>query len=42
MTVWSSEDPRYGGSGTPDLDTDENWRIPGESAVLLAPSPLEK
>ncbi len=34
-TLWSSEDPRYGGNGTPDLDTDENWRIPGEAAVLL-------
>lgn len=34
--LWSSEDPRYGGSGTPPLDTDDNWRIPGEAAVLLA------
>jgi maltooligosyltrehalose trehalohydrolase len=33
--VWSSEDPRYGGSGTPSLDTDDNWRIPGEATVLL-------
>jgi maltooligosyltrehalose trehalohydrolase len=32
---WSSEDPRYGGSGTPPLDTDENWRIPGEATVML-------
>lgn len=39
--VWSSEDPRYGGSGTPELDTDKNWHIPGESAVLLAPAPME-
>lgn len=31
----SSEDPRYGGSGTPALDTDENWRIPGHAAVVL-------
>ncbi len=36
---WSSEDPRYGGSGTPELDTPEGWRIPGESAVLLSPAP---
>jgi maltooligosyltrehalose trehalohydrolase len=36
-TLWSSEDPRYGGSGTPELDSDERgWRLPGESAVLLA------
>lgn len=36
-TLWSSEDPRYGGSGTPALDTDEGWRIPGHAAVVLAP-----
>jgi len=36
---WSSEDVRYGGTGTPPLDTEENWRIPGESAVLLVPAP---
>ncbi|MBX9622287.1 MAG: malto-oligosyltrehalose trehalohydrolase [Gemmataceae bacterium] len=34
---WSSEDPRYGGHGTAPLDTDENWMIPGEAAVLLVP-----
>jgi len=33
--LWSSEDPRYGGSGTPPLDTEDNWRIPGEATVLL-------
>ena len=42
VTVWSSEDQRYGGSGTPELDSEKNWRIPGESAVLLAPAPMEK
>jgi maltooligosyltrehalose trehalohydrolase len=37
-TVWSSEDPRYGGLGTPPLDSDDaGWRIPADSAVLLAP-----
>ncbi|MBV9265525.1 MAG: DUF3459 domain-containing protein, partial [Acidobacteriaceae bacterium] len=35
--LWSSEDPRYGGCGTPPLDSDENWNIPGESAVVLRP-----
>ncbi|MBL8800087.1 MAG: malto-oligosyltrehalose trehalohydrolase [Planctomycetia bacterium] len=34
---WSSEDLRYGGCGTPALDTDDNWRLPGEAAVLLKP-----
>ena len=35
--LWSSEDPDYGGDGTPPLDTEENWRIPGEAAVALIP-----
>jgi maltooligosyltrehalose trehalohydrolase len=34
---WSSEDPKYGGSGTPELDTEEGWIIPAEAAVLLRP-----
>jgi len=33
--VWSSEDPRYGGSGTPAVITDEGFRLPGEAAVVL-------
>ncbi|HEX5228525.1 MAG TPA: DUF3459 domain-containing protein, partial [Bryobacteraceae bacterium] len=33
--VWSSEDPKYGGSGTPRLDSDENWHIPGLAAFVL-------
>ncbi len=36
---WSSEDPRYGGNGTPPLDSDDNWRLPGRAAVVLAPAP---
>lgn len=36
-TLWSSEDVRYGGCGSAPLDTDENWRIPGEAAVVLEP-----
>jgi maltooligosyltrehalose trehalohydrolase len=35
--AWSSEDPRYGGSGTPPLDAD--WQVPAEAAVLLVPQP---
>lgn len=35
--LWSSEDPKYGGIGTPLLDTDQNWRIPGHAAVVLKP-----
>jgi maltooligosyltrehalose trehalohydrolase len=36
-TLWSSETPRYGGLGTPPLDEEDNWRIPGRAAVALAP-----
>ena len=31
---------KYGGQGTAPLDTDQNWYLPGEAAVLLAPQPL--
>jgi maltooligosyltrehalose trehalohydrolase len=37
--LWSSEDPAYGGGGTPDIFPDERWRIPGESALVLSPGP---
>jgi len=33
--VWSSESVAYGGSGTPPLRNDSEWRIPGEAVVLL-------
>lgn len=33
--AWSSEDPRYGGGGTPPLDSEDNWQLPAEAAVLL-------
>jgi maltooligosyltrehalose trehalohydrolase len=36
-TQWSSEDPKYGGCGTPPLDTELNWILPGRSAVVLKP-----
>jgi maltooligosyltrehalose trehalohydrolase len=41
-TLWSSEDPRYGGGGTPPLETEDNWHIPGEAAVVLLPIPYEE
>jgi maltooligosyltrehalose trehalohydrolase len=40
-TLWSSDDPCYGGPGTPPLEDHHNWRIPGEAAVVLAPRPVE-
>ncbi len=39
--LWSSEDPKYGGTGTPHPDTEENWRILGHAAVALRPVPRE-
>jgi maltooligosyltrehalose trehalohydrolase len=37
ITLWSSEDPKYGGTGTAPLDTEQNWQIPGHAAVVLKP-----
>jgi maltooligosyltrehalose trehalohydrolase len=34
----STEDPLYGGSGTPPLDGPDNWRIPGHAAVAMGPA----
>ena len=36
-TVWSSEEPRYGGRGTAAVETDDGFRLPGHAAVVLAP-----
>jgi maltooligosyltrehalose trehalohydrolase len=33
--LWSSDDPRYGGSGTGCVETKQGWSIPGEAAVVL-------
>jgi maltooligosyltrehalose trehalohydrolase len=40
--LWSSDDPKYGGCGTPALDTHENWKIPGQAAVVLYPASVKK
>ena len=37
MTLWSSENPKYGGCGTPPVETTVNWWIPGRAAVVLKP-----
>jgi maltooligosyltrehalose trehalohydrolase len=38
--LWSSEAPRYGGSGTPAPESEtSNWVLDGQSAVVLAPAP---
>jgi maltooligosyltrehalose trehalohydrolase len=33
--LWSSERPAYGGSGTPEIETDAGWHIPGHMTVVL-------
>jgi len=33
--LWNSNDPAYGGSGIPPLETENGWRIPGEVAVVM-------
>ena len=38
---WSSEDPRYGGSGTAVLDT-KNWSMPGHATIVLHPQPIDE
>jgi maltooligosyltrehalose trehalohydrolase len=35
--LWSSEDACYGGAGTPDVETEGGWNLPGESALVLQP-----
>jgi maltooligosyltrehalose trehalohydrolase len=36
-TLWSSENPRYGGGGTPPLETTASWIIPGPATFVLSP-----
>ena len=39
LVRWSSANLVYGGQGTPALDTQKGWLIPGETALVLAPAP---
>ena len=39
---WSTEDPRYGGNGTPPLDSERNWIIPAHAAVVLRPAKIKE
>jgi maltooligosyltrehalose trehalohydrolase len=36
--LWSSEDPRYGGSGTPGSDVRGAWTLAAHSALFLGPA----
>ncbi len=38
--IWSSENPRYGGDGTPRIETEEEgWFLPGHAAMALRAAP---
>jgi maltooligosyltrehalose trehalohydrolase len=39
QVLWSSEHPSYGGCGTPPVETEQNWWIPGRAAIVLKPGP---
>ena len=38
QTRWSSAEPEYGGYGTPAVVSDDGWRVPAHSAVVLQPT----
>ena len=40
-TLWSSDDPRYGGPGGLELDS-RGWTLPAEAAVLLTPISIDE
>jgi maltooligosyltrehalose trehalohydrolase len=41
--LWSSESARYGGSGTPPIETeDEGFRLPGHAAFVMAPETIDE
>jgi maltooligosyltrehalose trehalohydrolase len=42
QVAWNSESIQYGGSGMPAVESDENWRLTGESAAVLAPVPAQR
>jgi maltooligosyltrehalose trehalohydrolase len=37
--LWSSEDAKYGGEGTPPVERDGGWRLPGATAVVMTYAP---
>jgi maltooligosyltrehalose trehalohydrolase len=39
--LWSSEAPKYGGAGTPPLESEGGWMLRGGAAVVLAPRPAD-
>src|SRR4029079_13606657 len=39
---WSSDEPEYGGHGTPTVVAEAGWRIPAHAAVVLQPTVRQK
>jgi maltooligosyltrehalose trehalohydrolase len=39
QTLFSSEDPKYGGSGSPPFEDEGGWHMAAKSAIYLAPKP---
>ena len=39
--LWASEDIRYGGSGSYHPESEENWWIPGQAAIVMKPATPE-
>ena len=37
--IWSSEDPAYGGDGTPAAEDAQCWQVPAHAAIVLAAEP---
>jgi maltooligosyltrehalose trehalohydrolase len=37
--AFSTEDARYDGCGTGPVETDDGWRLPGQSAIVMHPVP---
>ena len=37
--IWSSERPIYGGSGTPPVERDDGWNLPGHAAIVFGVKP---
>jgi maltooligosyltrehalose trehalohydrolase len=40
--LWTSEDPRYGGQGSPPPEDDRGWHLPGRTAIVLAPRDVDE
>ncbi len=40
--LWTSESHRYGGLGAVEIDTDDKWILPAESALVFWPRPRTK